>query len=221
MSFSNEWDEAFKANTHLSVWPWSDLVSFFNRYIRPIPDNFRVLELGCGAGANIPFFRELKIDYYGLDGSANIISKLKKKFPELEKKLKVNDFTQGISFEQKFNLIFDRSAVPHNTTKGIQKCLDLVYEKLESQGKYIGIDWFSTDHSEFGKGKKEEDEFTFSGYQEGQFAKVGRVHFSNKFHLLDLFKKFKILRLEHKTVKKEIPTGEPVAGYWNFVLEKK
>ena len=53
MSFSNEWENRYKAKTHLSIWPWSDLVSLVMRH-KPIKENFKVLELGCGAGANIP-----------------------------------------------------------------------------------------------------------------------------------------------------------------------
>ena len=61
MSFSNEWDESYKKNTHLSIWPWSDLVSYVMRYARPEnPKNCNVLELGCGAGANIDFFKWLE-----------------------------------------------------------------------------------------------------------------------------------------------------------------
>ena len=56
MNFSKEWEERYRENTHLSVWPWSNLISYVMRYARPENKDFSVLELGCGAGANIPFF---------------------------------------------------------------------------------------------------------------------------------------------------------------------
>ncbi|MGN5030804.1 hypothetical protein ACTFBV_20625 [Aeromonas rivipollensis] len=56
MAFSNEWDEQYKNNHHMSIWPWSDLVSSIYRYANPKNGYKRVLELGCGAGANIPLF---------------------------------------------------------------------------------------------------------------------------------------------------------------------
>ena len=59
MTFSQEWDNRFKENKNISIWPWSDLVSFVMRYAKPSNPQFRVLELGCGAGANIPFFLSL------------------------------------------------------------------------------------------------------------------------------------------------------------------
>ena len=55
MSFSEEWNHAYEKNTNLSTWPWSDLVSYVKRFTK-LDKNSKVLELGCGAGANIPFF---------------------------------------------------------------------------------------------------------------------------------------------------------------------
>ena len=36
MTFSNEWDQRYQENTHMSIWPWSDLVSFVKRYSKSI-----------------------------------------------------------------------------------------------------------------------------------------------------------------------------------------
>ena len=32
MSFSAEWEQRYAANTHLSIWPWSDVVSLTRRH---------------------------------------------------------------------------------------------------------------------------------------------------------------------------------------------
>ncbi len=69
MGFSNEWDSIYADGQQKSIWPWSDLVSFVMRYARPKGPTYRVLELGCGAGANVPFFRYLNVEYCAIDGS--------------------------------------------------------------------------------------------------------------------------------------------------------
>jgi len=219
LEFSEEWEERYRENTNMSIWPWSDLVSHVNNYVKPLNSQLRVLELGCGAGANIPFFQSFNADYFGIDGSNIIINMLKKKFPDIKDNLKVGDITNEIMFKGKFDLIIDRSALTHNSINGIKKGLDFTYEKLKNNGKFIGIDWFSTKCSEFTKGQINGDEFTRS-FQDGPFANVGTTHFAEKFHMIDFFKKFKILVLDHKITKTEIPENDYTLATWNIVAQK-
>src|SRR3989344_1092611 len=219
MNFSaREWEQTYKDSKQMSVWTWSDVVSYVMRYAYSTKKEFRVLELGFGAGANIHFFLSLVYKYYGIDGSSTIVNKLKKKCLQIKKNLVIGDFIKHIQFNERFDLIVDRSAITHNTTEGIKQSLELVYEKMKSNAKYIGIDWISTDHSDYLKGTRI-DKHTKIGYKMGQFANLGVVHFSNKSHLLNLFKKFKILVLERKVVTMKIPEEKKFAG-WNFVAMK-
>ena len=58
MSFSQEWEQRYAENTHMSIWPWSDVVSLVHRHCKPLisAGGGECLELGCGAGAPIyPF----------------------------------------------------------------------------------------------------------------------------------------------------------------------
>ena len=220
MTFSTRWNNAYEKNTHLSVWPWPDLIRNVMKYAGPFNNKFRVLELGFGAGANIPFFISLNVEYFGIEGSEVMVESLKRKFPQLKNNLIAGDFTQNIPFSGNFNLVVDRSSLTHNTTHGIENCLNQIYEKLIVGGKFIGIDWFSTLHSDYQKGDEGADTFTRTDYQSGQFANIGNVHFSDKAHLLNLFKKFKIHILEHKKIQTEIPTNNHVFASWNFVAEK-
>ena len=83
MGFSRQWDDKYQDNTHLSIWPWTDLVSLVMRN-KPQKRNFKVLELGCGAGANIPLFVSLEADYFTVEGSKTIVDKLHQRFPHLK-----------------------------------------------------------------------------------------------------------------------------------------
>jgi phospholipid N-methyltransferase len=220
MNFSTEWDERYRGLSRFSVWPWSDLVGYVMRYARPTGPHFKVLELGCAAGANVPFFLSLGVDYYGIEGSPTVVEQLLERFPTLKEKICAGDFTENIPFLGEFDLIVDRSSLTHNSETAIKACLDKVHSKLRQGGKFIGIDWFSTAHSEFSKGVAAEDTFTRTDYQDGAFAGVGRVHFSDKTHLHELFDNFDISVLEHKTVRREIPDGDWHFASWNFVAEK-
>jgi hypothetical protein len=87
-------------------------------------------------------------------------------------------------------------------------------------GSYIGIDWFSARHTDARNGEQDADPYTRRGYTSGPFANVGRVHFSDKEHLIDLFRKFSLTRMEHKTVEREIPHDSYTYAFWNFVAVK-
>lgn len=220
MAFSKEWDEIYKVNSHMSVWPWSDLVSYVMRYIYPHGPKYRVLELGCGAGANIPFFKSLGVQYYSIDGSQIIVSKLWERFPDLKNNIIAGDFTEDIPLEGQFDIVVDRSSLAHNTSRAIIKGLSLVFDKLKPGGKFIGIDWFSTLHSDYQRGIEIEDIYTRTGYTDGQAAHVGQVHFSDKDHLNDLFQAFVIEILEHKIIKREIPENSDIFASWNLLAKK-
>ncbi len=219
MNFSEEWNHAYEINTNLSIWPWSDLVRYVKRFTK-LDENSKVLELGCGAGANIPFFLSLGSQYYAIDGSDIAITELNKKFPELRDRLIVGDFTEKLPFSESFDLIIDRSSLTHNSTTTISNCIDMIERKLTNDGMFIGIDWFSTKHSEYDNGEKIEDEFTRFNFQTGQFRNIGIVHFSDKQHLQNLFKKFSFLILEHKIIKKEIPPENQIFASWDLVVKK-
>ena len=80
MGFCQEWEAIYKGDKHLSVWPWNSVVSLTHRFY-DLNKNLKVLELGCGAGANIPYFASFdNIEYYGLEAGVpqNMILSKKK-----------------------------------------------------------------------------------------------------------------------------------------------
>ena len=204
MGFDQDWENTYASGTHLSVWPWSDIVSLVNRHCKPLitKGGGRVVELGCGAGANIPFFLALGMDYYAIEGSPTIVRQLHKRYPELADKVKVGDFTNDQPFLNDFDIVIDRASLTHNTTKAIRQALQIAYDSLKVGGIFIGTDWFSKNHTDFKGGEKSEDEFTRNNHTKGQFIGVGNVHFSDEPHLRDLFSKFEIIFMEEKLFKR-------------------
>jgi SAM-dependent methyltransferase len=221
MSFSIEWENQYKHNAHLSIWPWSDLVSLVVRHLRNITPKTRVLELGCGAGANIPFFKKLGVEYYAVEGSETIVRRLGERFPELERNLVVGDFTKSIPFGGRFDLIFDRGSLTANSSRSIRQCLEMVHGLINAEGMYIGVDWYSTASSDYHIGKPVHDKFTKQGYDAGPLANIGPTHFASKDHLLELLKNFEIVELDHRTIQRHIPANDWRLGSWSFVARPR
>ena len=221
MAFSPEWETAFQSKTHLSVWPWSDLVSYVHRHATPATDFRRVLELGCGAGANIPFLLSLGVDYHAIEGSATAVSRLRDRFPEQRRTIVTGDFTQSLPFEGPFDLVIDRAAIQHNATDAVRRAIGMVHDRLRPGGKFIGIDWLSSAHSEAGQGTGI-DEHTRRDIPARAFKGLGVVHFFDEPHLTCLLAAagFRLERLEHKIHETVIPAGAERPAWWNFVAVK-
>jgi hypothetical protein len=218
--FSQEWDRQYRAGAHLSVWPFSDLISLVMRNTPTDRKRLRVLELGVGAGANVPFFIALGCDYVGVDGSDVVVQQLRGRFPEHSGCFVVADFSRPVPLDGLFDLIFDRAAVSHNDSTAIAAVLAWVSNKLTPNGIYVGVDWYSSECTEYREGTPGEDPYTRNGYDSGRFARVGTVHFSTEQHLLDLFREFEFLTLEHKTVISLVPGGNKF-GAFNFVCRPR
>ena len=212
------WDNIYGKQEQLSIWPWSDLVSIVMRFARPTEKNFTVFELGCGAGANIPFFLSLGVNYYSVESSDIIVSKLHETYPQYRDSIAVGDFTSEIP-DVDFDLIVDRGSLSNNGTKSIEVCLDRCYEKLKPGGKFICVDWYSTMCSAFHLSEAE-DEWTRVNFSSGPFVDAYRMHFADKQRMLNLFHKFEIRLLEHKVVENKLDSEHPIVATWNIVAVK-
>ena len=73
------WDKLYSKRLHFSRWPWSDLVSACSKYFQ-FNKKLKVLEIGCGVGANVPFFLSKNCSYTGVDISKNAIKFLKREY---------------------------------------------------------------------------------------------------------------------------------------------
>jgi SAM-dependent methyltransferase len=219
MTFSREWEQLFQANSHISIWPWSDLVTYVSRYAKPADTFTRVLELGCGVGANIPFFLNRGSDYHAVEGSLSAVERVRQAYPDLETRIVCADFTNTLP-PGPFDLVVDRAATAHNTTDAIRRTLLMVHARLRPRGKLIGIDWFSTAHDGFTQGIAV-DSHTRRDIRSGSLKDLGEVHFFDRDHLTGLVRAagFEIEAMEHKQ-SELFGHGEQRRAWWNFVAVK-
>ncbi len=224
MSFSQNWEGMYKNSKQLSIWPWDDIVGIFHKIPFQVPhDQLRILELGCGAGANIPFFRSKNSEYYAVDGSQDIIGKLKTQYDGEEKiKLAVSDFSKSFHFDGKFDLIFDRASITHNNSVSVKKIIEQVKLKLKPGGFFMGIHWFAADNTYAKLGLADGEENTRKGFADGPYLGIEPVHFFSESEIRELFSDFEIIYFEHiKRVRNLHIQKSFDYTMWNFVFKLK
>ena len=212
------WEELYKNNKHHSIWPWSDLISEVKKLSFKID---AALELGCGMGANIPFFLQEGIEYFGVDGSKTAINSNQNRFPKIKDNLKTCDFTKEIPFDRKFQLIFDRASVTHNNATAINSCIEKISQIMPEGGHFIGIDWFSDKHADYQTGGTTEDG-TKININSTQFQDTGTVHFFNKKEIFSLFEKnnFTVTKIEEKSIEDALSATPRKRCSFNFIAVK-
>ena len=214
----NHWNKIYTEKKHLSEWPWSEVISLTNKFCKKSLDKkkHKMLELGFGAGANIPFFLTKNIEYYGIEGSENIFNRVKKKYNNIEKNLLRGDFKKNYFPNINFDLIIDRASITHNNKKDIIKILKIVKKKLKKNGYFIGIDWYSKASSDYVQNSF--GDYLF--FKKGIFKNIGGVYFSNKGDILKFFKDFKVHYLSEKKIDIYHNNKKQIISSWSIVAKK-
>jgi SAM-dependent methyltransferase len=212
--FSDEWDELWKSRESSPSWPWTDVVSLVHRHCHT--DEPRVLELGPGAGANVPFFQSIDADYRAIEGSEAAVKELLRRFPDLEDQVAVADFTQRFPFKGPFDIVLDRGSITANPAEGVRRTLSSAHDVLASDGRLVSIDLYSTADRNYGRGESGPDEYTRHSFSDGRFEGMGNIHFFDREHIDDLFGAFEPLLLEHTTTTCHVPDDVTTAT-WRFV----
>lgn len=226
LAFQSKYDAIYKSGQQKSCWPWTDLISSFMAVRKKLPPQPKILELGCGYGANIPFLLEYTSSYYSIEISPHVIEVLQEKFPQIKNNLKAGNFIEEIPFDKKFDLVIDRASLNCNSATDIKNCLAKVKAKMSPGAYFIGIDWYSTKHSEFSRGNILQDANGQDPYsrvydESDSFFNPPRMHFNDRDHLIDLFSDFELVNYTEKDVRKFGTSQEPsqVAATINFTFK--
>lgn len=177
-AFSEVW-EKLHAMQEWGKYPSENVVRFVARnFYKKERKKVKILDFGCGAGANTWFLAREQFDVYAFDGSQSAIDKARKYlngegFEDVH--LSVQDGI-SISYEDEmFDCVIDNVCVYSNTKQNIDRMYKQIYRVLKKEGKLYS--------SCFGIGTlgyrtgNELEEGTYENISEGVLQGRGVAHF--------------------------------------------
>jgi SAM-dependent methyltransferase len=200
MSWDPAWEGAFRER-EWGRYPPEELIRFVAARFYGAPDRraIRILDAGCGPGANLWYLAREGFWPVGVDGSKTALDRARERLRKesLDAELVHGDLTQlGAYFEpESFDAIVDVAALQHNRIGDIRQAVHSMHACLKPGGHL-----FSTlvAAGSWGDGLgREVEPGTYSDVREGPLAGAGVCHFFELEETEQVFGLFDDVHIEH------------------------
>lgn len=205
MPWDPVWDSVFASN-EWGKYPAEELIRFvarsFYSYPRALRSSIKILEIGCGPGANLWFCAREGFTIFGIDGSQNAINRANQRLdtevPGWLGQLSVGDISDLPYDDDYFDAVIDNEAVCCNSLEDSLAIYKETSRVLKPTGKLF-VRTFSPDTYGYGTGVQiAADAFLCS---EGPLKNLGYARFTQKHDLAYLLgPQIKILSCELLTI---------------------
>jgi SAM-dependent methyltransferase len=191
------WEQIFRSK-EWGKYPPEHVIRFVVRTFNGALDRskVRLLEIGCGPGANVWFMAREGFHTSGIDGSATAIQKASARLTNdgLIADLRIGDFAQLSWEDASFDGVVENVSLYTNPWVNIQQALREVCRVLKPGAPFLSS--FFTDGTwGYGQGDMVETD-GFVNLREGPLAGAGFCLFLNRNRVPDLFRDFTDVNVE-------------------------
>lgn len=190
--YTQLWEEMF-ASRSWGRYPPEDLVRFMGRRFKGVEkSNVRVLEIGCGPGANLWFLHREGYQTCGIDASKTAIEQANArlahenaycKSPAFD--LKVGNFAALPWEDASIDVVIDIFALYANTPEVIQSAAEEIYRVLKPSGVFYSKLW-GTQTTGCGEGNQI-DNATYDAIPSGPCRDMGVSRFFDQDAIQSMF----------------------------------
>lgn len=224
MIFNKSWDPIWEKIFSSSEWgkyPGETLIQFIARNFYKLErENVKILDVGCGPGANIWYLAKEKFDAYGIDASKTAIDLANKRLIEdnLSAKLIVGDIINLPYSEFYFDAVIDVECIYSNDLDNSRRILSEVNRVLKSGGLFYSRTL--SDKIYIGESRDELGDKSYTNISDGPLFERGFVRLMNHQDIHSLYGDyFKIISID--TLDYTINNGQININEFIIVAQKK
>jgi 2-polyprenyl-3-methyl-5-hydroxy-6-metoxy-1,4-benzoquinol methylase len=196
------WDPVWENIFRKQAWgkyPAEDLIRFIARNFYAVPDRsqVKILEVGCGPGANLWYMAREGFTVYGIDGSETAIkeaqARLDAEVNEWQGEVIVGDLLNLPYEDAFFDAVIDNEAIYSNSYEDAKQIYNNIYRVLKTNGKLF-VRTFAT--GSYGDGTGLNVGHRAYNVAEGPMLNKGYSRFTDAEDIQDLFMNYVILEKE-------------------------
>jgi len=217
------WDEIWEKIFSEGEWgryPGESLIRFIARNFYSSERSWlRILEVGCGAGANLWYLAREGFNAYGIDGSASAIKKAAALLSKdgLSAELKVGDISSLPYAAGFFDAVIDVECLYANSRKDAEKILAEIKRVLKPQGVFYSRT--IADDVHVGKSRKMLGSKEYTEVSDGPLAGRGFARLTGKRDALELYgASFEVLSVDSLIT--TFNNGAVKLSEWNIECKK-
>lgn len=219
LSWDPVWEDVYKTR-EWGKYPGESLIQFIaNNFYNKNRSKVKLLEVGCGTGANVWYMSREGFDVTGIDGSQTAIQKAIARFEaeNLKAQLLVGDII-NLPFEDHFfDGVIDVECLYCNNTINTERILQEIKRVLKPNGLFYSRTF--TERMYIGKNPTKISKFEYVDISEGPQAGHGFIRLIDKIEINNLYGKCFNIRaidnLDHSRNNQEILISE-----WIIICNK-
>lgn len=222
MAWDPVWEKVFSSQAW-GKYPGEDLIRFVARNFYGVSDrkSVRILEVGCGPGANLWFLAREGFSFCGIDGSATAIEQAKSRLDaecpgwQAHGELHIGDIGQLPFAGASFDAVIDNEAISCNPFESSKAIYQEMARVCKSGGKLFSRTF---SRGSWGDGTGEQDGHNAWRCAEGPLLGKGLVRFTTLEEIPELVKGFTVKSVERLAWTVEARTRE--ISEWIILGEK-